>query len=167
MDLLIPYRAIHREKELYPDPETFNPDRWLNSKYPTFREPLTVYPNIQGYSAFGFGRRQCPGTVVAENSLFLEVACIAWGCDISLKKDAQGRDIPIPTYDYVAGFNTQPKKSPFCLKAQSERKEKIVAEAWKESKANGPDISTSNAKRRYPYFTPKISKFKPLPRRQT
>ena len=142
MDLLIPYRAIHREKELYPDPETFNPDRWLNSKYPTFREPLTVYPKIQGYSAFGFGRRQCPGTVVAENSLFLEVACIAWGCDISLKKDAQGRDIPVPTYDYAPGFNTQPKKFPFYLKARLEKKEKIVAETWKESKANGPDMLT-------------------------
>jgi cytochrome P450 len=94
MSSLISHRAIHREKELYPDPETFNPDRWLSPEYPTYREPLSVFPNIQGYSALGFGRRQCPGTVIAENSLFLEVACIAWGCDISLKKDEQGRDIP-------------------------------------------------------------------------
>jgi hypothetical protein len=64
------------------------------------------------------------------------------GGAISLKKDAQGRDILVPTYDYVPGFNTQPKRFPFCLKEWSEMKEKIVAEAWKENKANGPDMLT-------------------------
>jgi hypothetical protein len=61
---------------------------------------------------------------------------------MSLKKDAQGRDILVLTYDYMPRFNTQPKKFPFCLEEGSEKKEKIVAEARKENKANGPDMLT-------------------------
>jgi cytochrome P450 len=48
--------AIHRDPSLYPDPEIFKPNRWLEAKYPTFREPLTQFPNITNYSSFGFGR---------------------------------------------------------------------------------------------------------------
>lgn len=48
--------AIHREPSLYPDPETYNPERWLDSPFPTYKEPLSVYPNLSNFSAFGFGR---------------------------------------------------------------------------------------------------------------
>ena len=48
--------AIHREEKLYPDADKFNPDRFLDPKYPTYREPLTQYPNVQNFSSFGFGR---------------------------------------------------------------------------------------------------------------
>ncbi|KAG4428773.1 hypothetical protein IFR05_015741 [Cadophora sp. M221] len=57
--------AIHREEKLYPDPETFNPERWPSADYPIFREPLTKFPNLQNFSAFGFGRRICPSVNIA------------------------------------------------------------------------------------------------------
>jgi len=74
--------AIHRDPILYPDPETFNPARWLDEKYPTYRAPLDRYSNLQSYSAFGFGRRICPGMNIAENLLHLLTARLAWAVDI-------------------------------------------------------------------------------------
>jgi hypothetical protein len=43
---LIPYRAIARDPEMYPDPEEFKPERWLDPQYPTYKGPLTAYPTL-------------------------------------------------------------------------------------------------------------------------
>lgn len=101
--------SIHREEKLYPDPENFRPERWLESGWPTYKEPLTKFPNLQNFSAFGFGRRICPGLNIAERSLYVLIARIAWSADIACKKDAQGQDIQPPSYDYVTGFNVSLK----------------------------------------------------------
>ncbi|PVH78158.1 cytochrome P450 [Cadophora sp. DSE1049] len=108
--------AIHRDPSLYPEPEDFIPERWLESKWPTFKEPLDVYPNLQNYSAFGFGRRICPGQNVAERSLNILVARIAWLCDV---RGADGWDYS--GYRYTKGFNVQPEKFPLVLKARDGR----------------------------------------------
>jgi cytochrome P450 len=97
--------SIHREPVRYPDPESFRPERWLEPGWPTFKEPLTQHPNLQNFSAFGFGRRICPGQHIAERSLYILIARIAWSCDISMMKDRGGDYVPPPSYDYVAGFN--------------------------------------------------------------
>lgn len=88
--------AIHRDPDLYPSPDEFLPERWLEAKYPTFKEPLTTHPNIQGFSSFGFGRRICPGINIAERSLNLLVSRIAWVCDIKAKEGWK-----YPEYDYT------------------------------------------------------------------
>lgn len=93
-------RAIQRDPELYPEPDTFNPNRWLSPKFSTYREPLTQYPNCQNYSVFGFGRRLCPGSNIAERSLNIIVARLGWACNITKAKDvASGKDITPPSYD--------------------------------------------------------------------
>ncbi|KAH7318825.1 cytochrome P450 [Rhizoctonia solani] len=50
--------AISRDESIYPDPECFNPDRFLDSKVPSS-------------PAFGYGRRICPGSHFAGANLFL------------------------------------------------------------------------------------------------
>ena len=114
--------AVHRGEELYPDGETFNPQRWLDPKYPTFKEPLDQYPNLKRFSAFGYGRRICPGLETAERSLFIQVACLAWACHISKKVDSTGKEIPVPWYEYTEGSNVAPKAFVFDLKARSQKR---------------------------------------------
>lgn len=130
--------AIHREEALYPDPETFLPDRWLEPSYPTYREPLTQYPNIANYSAFGFGRRICPGMHIAERSLNILVARVAWACDISKKIGKDGNEVEVPLYDYVEGFNVQPNWFAFDLKVRNEERWNLVQRAYEMEMENDP-----------------------------
>jgi cytochrome P450 len=130
--------AIHRDETLYPDPESFRPERWLEPKWPTYREPLDTFPNLQHFSAFGFGRRICPGMHIAERSLYLLTARVAWACDWSKKTGADGKEITPPAYDYVEGFNVQPKWFPFDLKVRDLNKLKIIEEAKKQAESNDP-----------------------------
>ncbi|KIW10225.1 hypothetical protein PV08_11186 [Exophiala spinifera] len=124
--------AIHRDPELYPSPDEFNPARWLEPEYPTFREPLTKFPNLQNYSCFGFGRRICPGMNIAENSLHLLVARIAWAATISPKPG-----VTVPEYDYTSGFNVQPKPFTFNLEARNGR-DAIIQRVWDAGKGRDP-----------------------------
>lgn len=103
--------SIHREPVRYPDAESFRPERWLEEGWPTFKEPLTQYPNLQNFSAFGFGRRICPGQNIAERSLYILIARVAWACHITQKRDTKGSLLPPPPYDYVPGFNVSPLPS--------------------------------------------------------
>ncbi|KAF8063208.1 cytochrome P450 [Lyophyllum atratum] len=66
--------AIGRDPAIFPDPETFDPQRWLRSDG-TLREDHKSYP-------FGFGRRVCPGQHVAMASVLLNTALIQWAFTI-------------------------------------------------------------------------------------
>lgn len=66
-------QALSYDPEVYPEPERYNPARWLEKEYPSYQEPLTVHPRLMGFSGFGSGRRVCPGVELTESELL--VAC--------------------------------------------------------------------------------------------
>lgn len=118
--------AIHRDETMYPNPDIFNPDRWLNPKYPTFQAPLEQFPNLKRFSAFGFGRRICPGLETAERSLFIEIATIGWACEIGPKQSANGDHLLPPIYDYTPYANSAPKKFEFDVFARDGNKIQLL-----------------------------------------
>lgn len=54
--VVIPVLGIHKDEEYYPDPDTFNPDRF-SEKNSAERNPVTFLP-------FGFGPKNCIGELI-------------------------------------------------------------------------------------------------------
>ncbi|KAL1306467.1 hypothetical protein AAFC00_005165 [Neodothiora populina] len=92
--------SIGRDPEVFPDPDTFNPMRWIDPKYPTYQEPLSKYPTITGYSQFGYGRRVCQGMGVVDADLFVGIGAMAWMFKMSA--DGQVEQSATPTSEVPA-----------------------------------------------------------------
>jgi len=88
--------SIARDPDVFPDPERFDPQRWITADGTAIREDLKVFQ-------FGFGRRVCPGSHVANKSLFINTALLLWAFKIS--QDSQK---PIDTMAFTNTANTHP-----------------------------------------------------------
>jgi cytochrome P450 len=85
--------AISRDKEMYPDPSEFRPERFLGPS-----------PQMDPRKfIFGFGRRACPGLHFAQASLFLNISCILAAFTIAKPLDERGEEItPIAEFENVS-----------------------------------------------------------------
>ncbi|KAG9091821.1 hypothetical protein FS749_016223 [Ceratobasidium sp. UAMH 11750] len=76
--------AMCHDANVYKDPETFEPDRFLD-------------PSIPAPPTFGFGRRICPGIHYAGSSLFICITSILATFNIEMARDERGTEIvPLP-----------------------------------------------------------------------
>lgn len=124
--------AMALNPDLYPDAHKFNPERWLNPKYPTFREPLSQFPTLQGYSSFGFGRRACPGINFTQRALFISIARIAWAFDIKRSLDPEtGKEIPLNIV-YEPAANTRPFPFPAEFVPRSQGRVDVIRKAYQQ-----------------------------------
>ncbi|KAK8090469.1 cytochrome P450 [Apiospora hydei] len=128
--------GITRDETTYPDPETFNPARWLEPKYPTYKEPLTMHPNLAGFSQFGFGRRTCQGVPIVEMDLFLAMGGMAWAFRIQKKRKADGTEVPVHWNDFTPLLIAKPAPFEFDLVARSEATARVVQGMWESGKGD-------------------------------
>ncbi|EMD42065.1 hypothetical protein CERSUDRAFT_120902 [Gelatoporia subvermispora B] len=106
--------AISRDPEVFPEPEVFKPQRWLDNN--------GSIRNDVKFQNFGFGRRVCPGQPIAERSLFINCALILWAFDIS---QVPGK--PIDTYALADTIITQPLPFAAHYKRRIPNLEEVIA----------------------------------------
>ncbi|KAI0064828.1 CyP450 monooxygenase [Artomyces pyxidatus] len=115
--------AILRDPSIYPDPDEFKPERYLNASGQS-RDDLTPT------AAFGFGKRICPGRHVAENTLFIVAASFLATYSIGKAKDAQGNEIPVGR-GYVGAIISYPDDFKCSIVPRSATTEELIAaESW-------------------------------------
>jgi cytochrome P450 len=116
-------RAILHNPEDYPNPEVFNPSRYLTPEGtldPSVRDP--------GTACFGFGRRTCPGRHIAATSLFAVVSTLLATVELVRAKDAEGNEI-VPMVDVTDGITIHPKPFPWGVRPRSQHAKELLSSA--------------------------------------
>ncbi|GAA5975296.1 hypothetical protein JCM11641_005927 [Rhodosporidiobolus odoratus] len=113
--------SIHLNEKDFPDPHRFDPERFMEKR---------DYPGKWGHSAFGFGRRICPGMHLAENSVFINIARALWAFDISAAQNATGADIPVDIFSFTDGFNSMPRPFQCSIKPRSAQHVAVIEREW-------------------------------------
>ncbi|EGG01204.1 uncharacterized protein MELLADRAFT_123434 [Melampsora larici-populina 98AG31] len=97
--------SINRDPSVYPEPDEFKPSRWLNVDEKTGE--VSLRSDIRHF-AYGFGRRRCPGQIVADNSVFINTANLLCAFEIRRKRSADGNDIPLDSRAFTDSANSRP-----------------------------------------------------------
>ncbi|KAK1988359.1 cytochrome P450 [Colletotrichum cereale] len=96
------------DPQTYSDPSSFNPDRYLAPRNEPDPED----------TAFGYGRRICPGRFLADESLFITIARILATFDIRKAVDESGNEID-PEIHATSGLISTPLPFPYSIKPRS------------------------------------------------
>lgn len=88
--------AIHHNENDFPDPDRFNPKRFLPG-HPDNRP----FPTERGYMTFGWGRRVCSGQVLAEQGTWITIARILWGFNVQKARRSDGSVVEVDIFNYT------------------------------------------------------------------
>jgi len=113
--------AMLHDETIYPDPMTFNPDRWMkNGKLnPDIPEPQCV---------FGFGRRICPGRFMGISTAWITVASVLAVFNITKGFDEHGNEVA-PRLEYTSSTIRHPLPFRCTIRPRSKNSELLVRSA--------------------------------------
>ncbi|KAJ2928444.1 hypothetical protein H1R20_g8641, partial [Candolleomyces eurysporus] len=128
--------AMLHDETIYPDPFTFNPDRFIN---PDTGQVDFARARDPSHACWGFGRRICPGRHMAFTSIWLAISSLVYVFDIEKAKekvrvvgeDGIGREEERTvelTHEYVSGLAVMPKPFKCVIKPRSKEKVDLICE---------------------------------------
>ncbi|KAH9986195.1 cytochrome P450 [Russula compacta] len=99
--------AMTRDEKMYPEPDLFNPERFMNQNGSEGVQATNPKDFI-----FGFGRRQvvlmeCPGKVFADENVWLVSACIIAAFQAPVSRNKYGEKV-VPPVQFTSGFVRHP-----------------------------------------------------------
>ncbi|KAF7334975.1 Cytochrome P450 [Mycena venus] len=104
-------RGMSLDESVYHNPKSFYPERFLP-------QPLGHGEPHFASSAFGYGRRICPGLHLAENSLWIAIATILATCNITNTLDEHG-NIIVPECVMSEGADCHPIDFEYIVRSRS------------------------------------------------
>ena len=81
-------RAILHDPEIYPDPEEFKPERFLDEDGSVRDDPTLSL-------VFGIGKRICPGRHFVDATIFIVASSVLSVFNVTKAKDENGYEIPV------------------------------------------------------------------------
>ncbi|EXJ53393.1 uncharacterized protein A1O5_13382 [Cladophialophora psammophila CBS 110553] len=134
---------IHFDQQHYPEPDSFLPERWLDYPYGAAEAAALADGTKRDHLSYGGGRRICAGLHVAERSLFINVARLLWGFNVSHALDERGKVIPVDfgTTGLRPGSSSVAKPFQCQIKPKSEDHAQLLRKAWEMAQEDGIDFS--------------------------
>ncbi|KZP27823.1 cytochrome P450 [Athelia psychrophila] len=105
--------AVLNDENTYPDPFTFNPDRFMTDG------------NLDPEAAFGYGRRICPGRHMARDTIWINIGCILACFNIEKPLDAHGNTVE-PSVNYISQLVRHPEAFDCRFKPRSKYVEDMI-----------------------------------------
>ncbi|EIW86004.1 cytochrome P450 [Coniophora puteana RWD-64-598 SS2] len=99
-NLIVNTWGIFHDEQRYPNPETFNPDRFLASDGKLVDD--TAYMTV-----FGYGRRICPGRYLAEASAWAALASLLAAFNFTEAKGPDGNSV-VQNFQWTWGISIRP-----------------------------------------------------------
>ncbi|QGA18020.1 hypothetical protein EYB26_005698 [Talaromyces marneffei] len=104
--LILNVWGIHHDEAVFPDPDTFNPERYqdktlLAAQYANSSD----YANRDHYG-YGVGRRICPGLHLADRNMFVAMAKLLWAFNFEKFIDPVTGEVAEPDSDIVTGYDS-------------------------------------------------------------
>lgn len=130
-------RAIHRDPARYADPDSFNPDRFLDHPLPAAAYANSSDVAGRDHFSYGSGKRICPGIHLAERSLFAMTSRMLHTFDILPELDSEGHEIPLDLNAITSQLIASPLPFPARFKVRNKAIEKLLDEECSEKLHSG------------------------------
>ncbi|KXG47264.1 Cytochrome P450, E-class, group I [Penicillium griseofulvum] len=111
--------SFTHDPEIYNEPMSFNPDRFLQHE-----NGIAPECDPQKF-VFGFGRRICPGRFLAEASLFLTIAKSLSVFDITKGLGVDGKEMDLPA-EFSTGVISHPSPFRIQVRPRSEHAQVLI-----------------------------------------
>ncbi|PYI04566.1 cytochrome P450 [Aspergillus sclerotiicarbonarius CBS 121057] len=97
--------TMHHDPVRHCNPEEFKPDRYINDSMTSAESANVADPMQRDHWIFGVGRRICPGILVAERELWLNISRMLWAFNMH---EIPEEPIDLKKYDGLSGRSPAP-----------------------------------------------------------
>ncbi|CAL1694557.1 unnamed protein product [Somion occarium] len=121
--------AIYHHLDYFDNPEVFDPERYMRSELGN--KPGVDTTGLRNDLGFGGGRRICPGSNLASNSIFLNTMNLLWAFNLLPGKDEiTGEPVSIDLNSFTGGLVAVPPPFPCEIIPRSEAKASMIREQF-------------------------------------